>query len=256
MLEVTPVPALNDNYVWLVHGQDRSRVAIVDPGEAAPVREVLHSHGLQPEAILVTHRHWDHVNGIQALLKDYDIPVYGPADEPVPERRNELRDGDRVSLPGLGLEFQVMAIPGHTLGHIAYHGHGILLSGDTLFSGGCGRVFEGSPGQMLASLDRLAGLPDDSQLYCGHEYTLKNLAFCQAVEPENPYIADFQQRAQERLDQGRPSLPTTLEEERRFNVFLRCRETAVRESAERRAGHELNNAESVFSVIRDWKDQF
>ncbi len=256
MLEVTPVPALNDNYVWLVHGQDRSRVAIVDPGEAEPVREALRSHGLQPEAILVTHRHWDHVNGIKGLLGDFDIPVYGPADEPVPARTHPLWDGDAVSLPSLGLHFDVLAIPGHTLGHIAFHGHGILLSGDTLFSGGCGRVFEGSMTQMLESLDRLAALPGDSRLYCGHEYTLKNLAFCQAVEPENPYIADFQRRANERLDQGQPSLPTTLKEECRFNVFLRCREASVRESAENRAGRELNDAESVFSIIRDWKDQF
>ena len=256
MPEVSVVPVLRDNFVWLLHGEQPDRVAVVDPGEAAPVREALTTRGLTPEAILVTHRHWDHVNGIEALLEHWPVPVYGPRDEPVPARSHALADGDRVELPGLGLEFDVLAIPGHTLGHIAYHGHGLLLSGDTLFAGGCGRMFEGTAPQMLASLDRLANLPAETELYCGHEYTLKNLDFCHAVEPDNEAIAQVRERAEARLADGLPSLPTSLAMERDYNVFLRCREASVRESARRRAGRELNSPEDVFSVIRDWKDGF
>jgi len=256
MLKVTPVSALSDNYVWLIHGDNPQRVAIVDPGEAAPVRAALREQGLSPEAILVTHRHWDHVNGIEALLADFNIPVYGPADEPVPCRSQGLRDGDEITLDGLGLTFQVLGIPGHTLGHIAYHGHGLLLSGDTLFAGGCGRMFEGEPGQMLASLDKLAALPEDTRLYCGHEYTLKNLAFCEAVEPDNASIAEFRERAEARLARNEPSLPTTLGEEKQYNAFLRCREAAVQNSAGHRAGQTLDRPEAVFATLRQWKDQF
>jgi len=256
MLEVTPVPTLNDNYVWLLHGEQPEHVAIVDPGEAGPVREALQARNLTPKAILVTHRHWDHVNGIEALLEDFDVPVYGPADEPVPARSRGLRDGDRLELPDLGLSFHIHGIPGHTLGHIAYSGHGLLLSGDTLFSGGCGRMFEGEPQQMLASLDKLAALPGDTRLYCGHEYTLKNLDFCEAVEPQNPYIGQMRTRAKARLAAAQPTLPTTLAEENQFNVFLRCREPSVQKAAIQRAGHELNTAHEVFAVIRAWKDQF
>ncbi|MCP1727075.1 hydroxyacylglutathione hydrolase [Natronospira proteinivora] len=256
MHKVTPVSALSDNYVWLIHGEDPSRVAIVDPGEAAPVQAKLCEHGLTPEAILITHRHWDHVNGIEDLLAVYDIPVYGPAEEPVPCRSQGLRDGDTVSLDHLGLTFRVLGIPGHTLGHIAYHGHGLLLSGDTLFAGGCGRMFEGEAAQMLASLDKLAGLPDKTYLYCGHEYTLKNLAFCEAVEPDNPWLHKLRQRAEQRLAANQPTLPTMLGEEKQYNVFLRCREAAIQASASRKAGQELHRPDGVFATLRQWKDQF
>lgn len=256
MIEITPVPALSDNYVWLIHGDDRQRVAIVDPGEAGPVEAALDEHGLTPEAILVTHRHWDHVNGIEALLRRHDIPVYGPAEEPVPSRTRGLRGGDTLELDGLGLRFEVLGIPGHTLGHIAYYGHGAVFAGDTLFSGGCGRMFEGEPEQMLASLDRLAALPGATRLYCGHEYTLRNLVFCEAVEPDNPATPDFVARARQRLDEGRPSLPTTLDEESRFNVFLRAREPGVRRRAEEHAGRDCPTPAAVFAALRAWKDRF
>lgn len=256
MLTVSHVPVLRDNYVWLLHGEDPARVAIVDPGEAEPVLEALKARSLTPEAILVTHRHWDHVNGIEGVLAAYDLPVYGPGGEPVPSRTHPLEHGDRIELAGLGLAFEVLGIPGHTKGHIAYHGHGILLSGDTLFSGGCGRMFEGTPEQMLASLDRLAALPPETRLYCGHEYTLKNLAFCEAVEPGNERIRFFRERAESRLRDKQPSLPTSLAEEADFNVFLRCREPAVVESASRRAGQALEQPEAVFGTIRQWKDSF
>lgn len=256
MVEISAVPALSDNYVWLIHGRDNARVAIVDPGEAKPVIAALEEQGLEPAAILVTHRHWDHVNGIKGLLKRYDLPVYGPGDEPVPERTQALGDGDRVTLDELGLSFDVIAIPGHTLGHIAYAGHGLLFAGDTLFSGGCGRMFEGHPEQMLASLDRLAALPDDTRLYCGHEYTLKNLSFCRAVEPDNPAIDEFVERARQRLDDGRPSLPTTLAEEKRFNVFLRCREANVARAVSEHQGRATEAPAEVFAGLRAWKDTF
>ncbi len=256
MLRITPVPALRDNYVWLLHGSDPQRVAIVDPGEAAPVEKALADHDLTPEAILVTHRHWDHVNGIRDLLSQYEIPVYGPADEPVPARTRGLGEGERLNLDSLGLSFDILSIPGHTLGHIAFHGHGVLLSGDTLFSGGCGRVFEGTPGQMLASLERLAALPADTRIYCGHEYTLKNLEFCAAVEPDNTTIAEHRTWAEERIQAGEPTLPSRLGEELQFNVFLRCRQDSVRHNAEAHAGKSLDDPAEVFAAIRAWKDRF
>lgn len=256
MLDVTAVPALRDNYVWLLHGREPERVAIVDPGEAAPVRETLRKRSLKPSCILVTHRHWDHVNGIGELVAEWDLPVYGPADEPVPERTRGLGDGDVLELDELGLRFRILAVPGHTLGHIAFHGHGVLLSGDTLFSGGCGRVFEGSPEQMLESLHRLRDLPEETRVLCGHEYTLKNLEFCAAVEPDNPAIEARRQWARERREAGEPTLPSSLAEERRINVFLRCDEDSVRSGAEQRAGHSLDREAAVFATVREWKDRF
>lgn len=255
-MEATPVPALRDNYVWLLHGTQPERVAVVDPGEAEPVRAVLRDRSLTPSCILVTHRHWDHVNGIGDLLQEWDLPVYGPADEPVPERSRGLSDGDRLELEELGLSFDISGVPGHTLGHIAYHGHGVLLSGDTLFSAGCGRVFEGTPAQMRESLHRLRDLPGETRVLCGHEYTLKNLEFCAAVEPDNADIRAHQEWAREQRNAGAPTLPSTLEQERRTNVFLRCDQASVRAGAEDHAERPLEDADAVFATIREWKDRF
>lgn len=256
-LEVTAVPAFADNYLWLVHGlTDRRRVAVVDPGDARPVAEALAAHDLVLEAILVTHHHPDHVGGVEALVDRTGAPVYGPARESIPRRTTALAGGDYVKLESLGLGFEVIDVPGHTAGHIAYCGHGALFCGDTLFSGGCGRLFEGTPAQMLASLDRLRTLPPDTRMYCAHEYTASNLRFALAVEPVNADLVAHAELVAQWRASGRPSVPTTLGLEARINPFLRTREATVRAAAERRAGRALADDADAFAVVREWKNEF
>jgi hydroxyacylglutathione hydrolase len=182
--------------------------------------------------------------------------VFGPARERLPLEVTRLSRGDRARLPALGLEFEVLEVPGHTAGHIAYHGHGVLFCGDTLFSAGCGRLFEGTPEQMLASLDAFARLPDTTRVFCGHEYTLANLRFAAAVEAGNADIADYTRKAADLRASGRPTLPSTIGLEKRVNPFLRTRHENVKLSAERRAGRPLSNPVAVFAEIRSWKDGF
>jgi hydroxyacylglutathione hydrolase len=257
MLEVSPVRAFSDNYLWLIRTPgDRAGAVVVDPGDARPVEIALEQRGLDLRAILVTHHHPDHVGGVRALAAKHSAPVFGPARETLPCEFSPLDGGDSVSLAGLGLEFDVMAVPGHTLGHIAYHGHGALFCGDTLFSAGCGRLFEGTPAQMLDSLDRIAALPDETLVYCAHEYTLGNLRFAAAVEPGNADVLETLDAVQALRSRDAITLPSTLERERRINPFLRCREPAVRAAAETRAGRSLGRPDDVFAVIRGWKDGF
>lgn len=257
MLKTSPVRAFSDNYIWLIHGRSTpSRVAIVDPGDASPVLAHVERHGLDPEAILVTHHHGDHVGGVAQLVRHFDIPVYGPAGERIPGRDFALQDGDHVRLERLDLDFEVLGCPGHTAGHIAYHGHGALFCGDTLFSAGCGRLFEGTPRQMTDSLTRLAALPTETHVYCAHEYTLSNLRFAATVEPDNQAVVDYTERAN-RLRAGQhPTLPSTLALEHEVNPFLRCAEPPVIAAAERHAGTHLNGEAKVFAELRAWKDAF
>jgi hydroxyacylglutathione hydrolase len=256
-LQVRPVPAFSDNYVWLIHGlRDARRVAVVDPGDAEPVLAALDTDDLQLDSILVTHHHGDHVGGVQALLERFPVPVYGPAAERIPGRTAALTDGESVDLPGLGLIFAVLDVPGHTAGHIAFHGHGALFCGDTLFSAGCGRLFEGTPDQMLGSLDRLQSLPADTLVYCAHEYTASNLRFALAVEPANADLVAHADLVAQLRERGRPTVPTTLALERRINPFLRTRLPGVRAAAERRAGRTLASDAEVFATVRQWKNEF
>ncbi len=253
-LEVMSVSAFRDNYIWLI--RKGSAVAIVDPGDAAPVVEALRAKALRPVAVLITHHHGDQVGGITKLLEKYPIPVFGPAREPIPCRTRALDEGDEVYLPEIDIRFQILSVPGHTAGAIAYYGAGLLFSGDTLFSAGCGRLFEGTAEQMLHSLSKLAGLPSSTQLFCGHEYTLANLAFAAVVEPENAAIPCRMQEARSQRANNLPTLPTTLGTEKRINPFLRCELLSIQFAAEQRCGRTVRPGAETFGVIRSWKDSF
>jgi hydroxyacylglutathione hydrolase len=256
MLTVTPVPAFSDNYLWLAHGNDAGRALVVDPGDAPAVVDALAGAGMALEVILVTHHHPDHVGGVADLVARTGARVYGPAREQVPAPFTPVRGGDAVELPSMQLRFDVIDVPGHTAGHVAYYGHGVVFCGDTLFSAGCGRLFEGTPEQMLASLDALAALPDDTRVYCAHEYTLANLRFAMTVEPENPDLRAWQQEAASLRARDVPTIPTTIGREKRLNPFHRARVAGVRRAAEAHAGASLASPVAVFAEIRRWKDGF
>ena len=260
-LRITPIPAFTDNYLWLL--ERGSDAAIVDPGDAAPVERALAERGLTLAAILVTHHHADHIDGLPALTRAHPgVPVYGPAAEQIRGVTHALREGDRVT--ALDVAFTVWEVPGHTLGHIAYvadepppeHGPGFVLCGDTLFSAGCGRLFEGTAEQLHRSLQRLATLPPDTRVYCTHEYTLANLAFAAMVEPQRPELAAAIAEVRQRRRRHEPSLPSTIGRERLINPFLRATEPAVAQAAQRQAGAPLAGEIEVFAALRRWKDGF
>jgi hydroxyacylglutathione hydrolase len=257
MLAIIPIPAFTDNYIWLL--REGVHAAVVDPGDAAPVLAYLEREKLTLSAILATHHHNDHVGGIAALLARFPVPVFGPARESIPGRTHALTEGDEITVPGPELALRVLDIPGHTAGHIAFVGSGrtpLAFVGDTLFAVGCGRLFEGTPAQMVASLDKLAALPGETEVYCGHEYTLANLHFALVVEPGNAALRDRQAQEQAKRDRGQPTLPTTIADERATNPFLRAALPAVFAAAEAHAGRTLADAVDAFSVVRDWKNGF
>jgi len=256
-LNVRPVGAFSDNYVWLIESPKApAQVVAVDPGDAAPVIAELKRRNLKLAAILLTHHHPDHIGGVPDLLRLGNIPVIGPEDQRIAFRTQTVRDGERCELPELGLGFEILQIPGHTLSHIAFWGHGALFCGDTLFSAGCGRMFEGTPKQMNASLSRLRDLPPETQVFCGHEYTAANLRFALTVEPANSAALEYQASVQRIRAAGEPTLPSTLNLEIKVNPFLRCDNPSVRSAAETRAGKALAEPAEVFAVLRAWKDQF
>jgi hydroxyacylglutathione hydrolase len=252
---LTPVPAFQDNYIWLVHGvTDPTRVAVIDPGEATVIVKTVDERGLRVEAILVTHHHADHCGGVPELSERYAVPVFGPAREAVRGQTVSVAEGEVAELAGLGLAFEVLDIPGHTAGHIAFHGHGTVFCGDTLFSAGCGRLFEGTPAQMRHSLGKLAALPPDTRVCCGHEYTAANLRFAREVEPLNEDCARQAGAVARLRERGEPSLPSSIGLELRINPFLRVETPSVRESAERHAGTALKDPVEVLATVRSWKD--
>lgn len=253
MLEIVPVKAFKDNYIWTL--RDDRRAAVVDPGDARPVIEYLTREKLELVAILATHHHADHVGGIAELLRRGRVPVYGPRGEPIETLTRAVGEGDTVTIPELGLSFAVLDIPGHTRAHIAYYGADCLFCGDTLFACGCGRVFEGTPEQMYASLEKLRALPDSTRVYCGHEYTLANIGFARSVEPGNGALGAREARDRKLREAGKPTLPTTLGEEKATNPFLRCLEPAVVESANKYLGARAADPVRVFAAIRDWKNR-
>jgi hydroxyacylglutathione hydrolase len=254
MLEIVPLSAFQDNYIWTL--REGKNAAVVDPGEARPVKEYLAREGLTLTAILATHHHPDHVGGIAELVAMTKVPVFGPKGEPIPALTHPVGQGDKVEIPALKVSFSVLDIPGHTRAHVAYYGLESLFCGDTLFACGCGRVFEGTAEQMLASLSKLAALPDATKVYCGHEYTLANIKFARAVDPDNSVLAAREERAKKLRADGRPTLPSTLGEERATNPFLRCAEPVVVESANKYLGARVADPVRVFAAIREWKNRF
>lgn len=263
MLNVIRVNAFSDNYIWLIpemqemqemRGSATRKVAIVDPGDAGPVLKTLNADNLEPIAILITHHHADHIGGIREILHHYEIPVYGPANEHITVMDHPLVEGDTVCLEGISARFSVLDVAGHTSGHIAYSGHGMLFCGDTLFSVGCGRLFEGTAQQMYASLEKIRALPDETMVYCAHEYTLDNICFAKVVEPDNPELLHYENLCHKILDGGGATVPSRLKIEKLTNPFLRSHIQTVIDAAEKFAGRSLTSGSEVFGTVRYWKD--
>lgn len=253
-MNLTALPAFTDNYIWML--DDGTQAVVVDPGDAAPVLEVLTSRKLALAGILVTHHHADHVGGVAALREVLRGPVFGPARETLPGPFERVAGGDALEL--IGCRFEVIDVPGHTAGHIAYHRADptpLLFCGDTLFSAGCGRLFEGTPAQMHESLARLASLAPQTQVCCGHEYTLSNLKFARAVEPDNAEVGSHLVWCTERRGRGEPTLPSRLGLELQINPFLRCSQRGVVEAVRRR-GADAGSPVAVLAALRQWKNEF
>jgi hydroxyacylglutathione hydrolase len=256
-MKLIPLPAFNDNYIWMLH--DDQRALVVDPGDAEPVFDALQQFKLKLEAILVTHHHGDHTAGVSDLRMATGAQVFGPLGERMPEPITRLKGGD--TLEALGLPVAVLGVPGHTAGHIAFVlqpiGQApILFCGDTLFSAGCGRLFEGTPAQMLESLNRLAALPDVTRVCCAHEYTASGLVFARTVEPENQQLITYQTQVAALREQQQPTLPSTIGLEKAINPFLRTHRQNVADSIRRQFDASAHDSVSVFAALRTWKNQF
>lgn len=252
MLDIKSIPAFNDNYIWLIQNSDQ-RCAVVDPGDAKPVLEYLKQHDLSLEAILITHHHNDHIGGVPELVRQYpNIDVVGPANEPVPTLTHAVEAGDQIEL--FDEIFLVLGLEGHTNGHIGYVGDGKLFCGDVLFSAGCGRVFEGTMDQMYTSLTKLAALPEETEVYCAHEYTASNVAFALAVEPDNTQLQRYRDDVNRLRAQNMPTLPTTIRREKWINPFLRTDQKSVIRSVTNRT--QKTDPLSIFTALREWKNEF
>lgn len=260
-LKINPIPAFRDNYIWIIHNAEQA--IVVDPGDAPPALKYLQTNQLQLRAILITHHHNDHTGGNSMLLDHFNVPVYGPKRESISTVTHPVQEGDTVHIPLLSLALEVIEIPGHTRGHVAYFGSSqgpqdknILFCGDTLFASGCGRVFEGTPQQMYKSLQKLANLPEDTLIYCAHEYTLANIAFARTVEPNNADLEKREHRAKQLRSENTPTLPTSIAIEKACNPFLRCHQQEIIKTASQYAGKMLNEPIDVFSTLREWKNCF
>ncbi|NVD07300.1 hydroxyacylglutathione hydrolase [Vibrio sp. JPW-9-11-11] len=252
MLNIKSIPAFNDNYIWLIENSDQ-RCAVVDPGDAAPVLAYLEQHQLSLEAILITHHHNDHIGGVAELVRQFpDISVVGPANEPIPTLTHAVEPGEQIEL--FDEIFFVLGLEGHTAGHIGYVGDGKLFCGDVLFSAGCGRVFEGTMEQMYTSLAKLAALPQETQVFCAHEYTASNVAFALAVEPDNDQLHKYRDEVNRLRAQNQPTLPTTIGREKWINPFLRTDQPSVMRSVSNRTSQ--TDPLAIFTALREWKNEF
>ena len=260
---ISAINAFNDNYIWAI--VNNGNAALVDPGDADVCIAFIEKNQLTLNTILITHHHADHIGGIEKLTnyckqKQWHITIYGPANENIPHCNVKLIENDIVQLPDLKLNFTVIDLPGHTAGHIAYftkaHVQPVVFCGDTLFSGGCGRLFEGSPAQMLTSLTKLANLPENTQVYCAHEYTQANLKFALTVEPNNPALKHYSDKVNALRQQQQSTIPTSIEQEKHINPFLRSHIQAVQQSAMEFDNNTKTNSLQTFTTIRRWKDQF
>lgn len=257
MKTIIAIPAFKDNYIWAVHSLQETELVVVDPGDAEPVLQYLQANKLSLHAILITHHHNDHSGGITALKKVFPhIPVYGPRHEFIAGVTHPLQEGDALSFIDFDLSLRVLDIPGHTKGHIAYYNDKLLFSGDTLFSCGCGRIFEGTPLQMLQSLEKLKQLPASLLLYCGHEYTKANIQFAKRVDPSNRYLDHRLSEVIECETNKQPTLPVTLEKEKLTNPFLRVNTSEITKAVQKHWNIEQSDPLSIFSHLREWKNQF
>ncbi len=255
MPSIFPISAFSDNYIWLICDDKQRYAAIVDPGHAKPVIEQLEKRKITPIAILITHRHSDHIAGIGALLKEYpQLPVYAPKTEQIAHCTHPLQQDDCVNLAELGLQLKVLETFGHTAGHISYYAKPLLFCGDTLFASGCGRVFDGTLEELYNSLQKIAQLPADTQIYCAHEYTLDNIGFAKWVEADNKALLERETACWKLIDNDQATLPTLLSDELKTNPFLRCDKKKVIAKAEQFAGKSLTDPVEVFTAIRHWKD--
>ena len=254
MINIEPIKAFNDNYIWLVTTNEGS--IVIDPGEATKTINYLKENSLDLRGILITHHHFDHTGGIEDMLKFKNVDVYGPVNN-ISSINKKLRDGDLFSV--IGIDFKIIEIPGHTLDHIAFfsenNGNPVLFCGDTLFSSGCGRVFEGTFEQMHKSVLKLKSLPANTKIYAGHEYTQSNLKFAMEVEPLNQKLVSRYNDVQDLLNKGTPTLPTTLELELEVNPFLRCQTKEVQSSVVKQF-NTSNHEDEIFKALRQWKDNF
>ncbi len=257
-LQVHALPALSDNYIWVIGTADSRGVHVVDPGEAAPVENFLRDAAMTLDGILVTHHHPDHVGGVDRLLQQWPVPVHGP-DSRIRQVSHPLPDNAGITI--YGVPFEALAVPGHTLDHTAYVARPegeppLLFSGDTLFAGGCGRLFEGDPPMMMRSLERLASLPPETRVYCGHEYTLANLTFAAAADPHNTALQERRERERARMEREGITLPSTMSEELATNPFLRCHSDAIKQGLTERIGRRPDDDIETFAELRRWKDRF
>jgi len=255
MLSVTPIPALSDNYIWLLRQDSSPGVCVVDPGEAGPVIDYMERESLTLESILITHHHPDHTGGLEALIKLFSPRVIGPDNPDIEGITDTVGEGDEVRI--MGRLFEVFATPGHTLDHISFFAPGIpplLFCGDTLFCAGCGRLFEGTPAQMHDALNRFAQLPEETLVFAGHEYTMANLQFASQADPENPAVAQALSECHKARELERPTLPSTIGRELKINPYLRLESDSVRQAA----GHKGDNSDplATFTTLREWKDRF